>query len=93
MKYIRTKNAIYDNSTIEKIIGREIIEQEKTFEADTIEELVDAIIGIYDGEYQFLWSFPYKCSHYWDVVYGAIWTNKGLMYVAKLNDKGELKLI
>lgn len=27
------------------------------------------------------------------VLYGAIWTNKGLMYVAKMNSKGELKLI
>ena len=25
--------------------------------------------------------------------YGAIWTDKGLIYVAKLNDKGELELI
>ena len=26
-------------------------------------------------------------------VYGAIWTSKGLIYVAKMNDKGELELI
>ena len=26
-------------------------------------------------------------------VYGAIWTNKGLIYVAKLNENGELELI
>lgn len=26
-------------------------------------------------------------------VYGAIWTNKGLIYVAKMNEKGELVLI
>lgn len=26
-------------------------------------------------------------------VYGAIWTDKGLIYVAKMNDKGELELI
>lgn len=25
--------------------------------------------------------------------YGAIWTDKGLIYVAKMNDKGELKLL
>ena len=24
---------------------------------------------------------------------GAIWTDKGLIYVAKMNDKGELELI
>ena len=26
-------------------------------------------------------------------LYGAVWTDKGLIYVAKLNDKGELELI
>ena len=26
-------------------------------------------------------------------LYGAIWTNKGLTYVAKMNDKGELELL
>ena len=31
-------------------------------------------------------------SHY-DIVYGAIWCSKGLIYVAKMNDKGELELI
>ena len=28
-----------------------------------------------------------------DVIYGAIWTDKGLIYVAKMNKKGELELI
>ena len=27
------------------------------------------------------------------VLYGAIWTSKGLIYVAKMNDKGELELL
>lgn len=26
-------------------------------------------------------------------VYGAIWTDKGLIYVAKMNEKGELELL
>ena len=26
-------------------------------------------------------------------IYGAIWTDKGLIYIAKLNDKGELELL
>lgn len=26
-------------------------------------------------------------------LYGAIWTDKGLIYVAKINDKGELEII
>ena len=28
-----------------------------------------------------------------DTIYGAIWTSKGLIYVAKMNDKGELRLL
>ena len=28
-----------------------------------------------------------------EVVYGAIWTDEGLIYIAKMNDKGELELI
>ena len=26
-------------------------------------------------------------------IYGAIWTDKGLIYVAKMNEKGELELL
>lgn len=63
-------------------------------QADTIEELCDEFIGINDNEHQFLRAIPYKCSNYWNNgVYGAIWTDKGLIYVAKLNNKGELELI
>ena len=29
----------------------------------------------------------------WTEIYGAIWTDKGLIYVAKMNDKGELELL
>ena len=31
-------------------------------------------------------------GHY-DIIYGAIWTDKGLIYVAKMNEKRELVLI
>lgn len=29
----------------------------------------------------------------YDIIYGAIWTDKGLIYVANMNSKGELELI
>lgn len=29
----------------------------------------------------------------YDIIYGAIWTDKGLIYVAKMNSTGELELI
>jgi len=28
-----------------------------------------------------------------EIIYGAIWTDKGLIYVAKMNSKGDLELI
>lgn len=31
-------------------------------------------------------------GHY-DIIYGAIWTSKGLIYVAKMNENGDLELI
>ena len=36
------------------------------------------------------------CHSYGDKkiqIYGAIWTDKGLIYVAKMNKKGELELL
>ena len=67
-------------------------------EADTIEELCDRFV-VMDKEtkevmnivsflaYAKLWS---SCKY---DVYGAVWTDKGLIYVAKMNDKGDLILI
>ena len=73
-------------------------------EADTIEELCDEIvidckenlskkpfIHILSPKYYMKRNIDYK-----DLtvnVYGAIWTNKGLIYVAKMNKEGELELI
>lgn len=105
MKYIRTKDTIYkvrkpaldeylwEDSTYvyghEHIKNSEIIEQ-----ADAIEELCDELVGIDDGKPQMLRFVPYACSQYWNGgVYGAIWTDKGLIYVAKMNEKGELELL
>ena len=60
-------------------------------QADTIEELCDegvcnnSLTGFVDIRGFELYK-KYKC-------YGAIWTDKGLIYVAKMNDKGELELL
>lgn len=67
-------------------------------QADTIEELCDAYV-VKSGEAYIVWqilSFDqirlnYKSKVY--EIYGAIWTDKGLIYVAKMNEKGELVLI
>ena len=68
-------------------------------QADTIEELCDEFIGIYKDEEEiddkeisyFLENLSRE--NYFKEIYGAIWTDKGLIYVAKMNDKGELELL
>ena len=105
MKYIRTKDAIYkvrkpalDEYLWEDsvyVYGHEHIDNKDIIKrADTIEELVDELVGIDDGKPHMLRFVPYACLQYWNGgVYGAIWTDKGLIYVAKMNEKGELELL
>lgn len=108
MKYIRTKNGIYtllstyelNNRTYyctdEQISSFDVSEVIK--EADTIEELCDKFVYnddvfknvIYEN-YKALKMLLKIRKNY--IVYGAIWTDKGLIYVAKINDKGELELL
>ena len=70
--------------------------------ADTIEELCDEFVLFYDseetkpdltyrGDFNDLY-FQNELKHS-AKCYGAIWTDKGLIYVAKMNDKGELELL
>lgn len=85
------------------------MEEEPIREAKTIEELCDEFVGYVGEEYvkenetygipnfqeydlkDMLYHMSYNKEDC--VVYGAIWTNKGLIYVAKMNDKGDLELI
>ena len=66
--------------------------------ADTIEELCDLFIGIYKDEEEIEDKEIGHCFDFFQneksfkEIYGAIWTKKGLIYVAKMNDKGELEL-
>lgn len=66
--------------------------------ADTIEELCDVFVMIsedYDlPQLVCKMNFEYcKTICKWTNFYGAVWTNKGLIYVAKMNEKGELELL
>ena len=71
-------------------------------EADTIEELCDMFVvvdnerhiplsNVEDTNEEWLKRVFHVSNNY--VVYGAIWTEKGLIYVAKMNDKGELEVL
>lgn len=107
MKYIRTENGIYkrredtyiENNILYQIgynFGRanlgEVIKQ-----ADTIEELCDEFVGVdktCENGHQLLRAIPYKCANFWNGgVYGAVWCEWGLKFVAKLDDKGEWHLL
>ena len=72
-------------------------------EATTIEELCDEFVKVYirikpeilpyDENYEEEQEMT-KIMPNRDVkIYGAIWTDKGLIYVAKMNESGELVLI
>lgn len=63
-------------------------------QADTIKELCDEFVYVDEEIKQFLVSDDldmYKAKQL--KVFGAIWTDKGLIYVAKMNEKGELELL
>lgn len=112
MKYIRTKDGVYDEkkykvakafiSIIEEEQRKIMPAKETDFsiikQADTIEELCDEFVYIDDTFKNVLYKdlepirVLIKLRHNYKV-YGAIWTDKGLIYIAKMNDKGELELL
>lgn len=70
--------------------------------ADTIEELCDEFVFIdefFKREHRLSYSLENALAlcKYHDVdittLRSAIWTDKGLIYVAKMNEKGELELL
>ena len=115
MKYIRTKDGIYevvkeDGNWLEIISNFErkmqchcVIKKHAVIkQADTIEELCDEFVWVsVNGEYHNRKANTYgletskmhRNSLQIKEIYGAIWTDKGLIYVAKMNEKGELELL
>lgn len=72
---------------------RKIIKQ-----ANTIEELCDEFAFICEDfnkpQLVIPMNFEYcKKTFKYIEIYGAIWADKGLIYVAKMNEKGELELL
>lgn len=73
-------------------------------QADTIEELCDEFVLAKNDYFEYtifrlfttaksLKLESVKNKEVVANIYGAIWTDKGLIYVAKMNDKGELELL
>lgn len=100
MKYIRTKDGIY-RTTKNFVVGKEHyvawhdFYEEIIKQADTIEELCDEFVAIHKtfSKTYCIRKVPFEKQDENFNIYGAIWTNKGLIYVAKMNDKGELELL
>lgn len=99
MRYIRTKETDYgciiDTIKYKEITGEDcfIPKNEIVDEADTLEELCDEFVVIIENKPHIIPREWLKQEIIVDELYGAIWTSKGLIYVAKMNDKGELELL
>ena len=127
MRYIRTKDGIYDleKSLFHQYNGIRVLTPYcKQYEenpslcktADTIEELCDEFLDTSELKTTNTGGWLYdefdsdnKCLVYYaederrtiplnefddlSKIYGAIWTEWGLKYVAKMNEKGELELL
>lgn len=101
--YIRTKDGrILDFDKLNEVSKLSIdMAEEPIREAKTIEELCDEFVvnfECFNRSYYFIYKNSYdelksdvQTFNY--SAYGAIWTPKGLIFVAKMNDKGELELI
>jgi hypothetical protein len=105
MKYIRTPDGrILEWEKLNELAKLSIDTcEEEVKEADTIEELCDIYVSVYEEslDNELFWACKYtpmEVKNFYTgyipkEVYGAIWTDKGLIYVAKMNEKGELELL
>lgn len=82
MAFIRKDQVINQSETIEELCDDFVIEWLPTNHKDifTIDKYSKEVVKSCIGNNK-------------TKVYGAIWTSKGLIYVAKMNDNGELELI
>ncbi len=102
MKYIRTKYAIYESNQwvydgLLRIKARMKYHKDNPdviATANTIEELCDEFVYVASEKDRPVVCYKPTAFHKLsDNLYGAVWTDNGLIYVAKMNDKGELELL
>lgn len=103
MKYARVKHGIFkvvrdDGDRLQvgfRGIGCDYISKRVVVkQSDSIEELLDKFVISSENGEKFIYD-PFDLDG-WIIegtLYGAIWTERGLIYVAKLNDKGEWELL
>ena len=99
MTYIRTKNRIVKAETIADIQTKVIWKDNFVKQADNIEELCDGFIfkDTEANELHFLDKNEgislFAAALFIETVRGYIETDKGLIYVAKMNEEGEFELL
>ena len=94
MKYIRTKDGIIvcENMPFSGERQRNYIIEGDV--ADTIEELCDEFVYQTSKSKRYIETYLSRNNGVEIInVYGAIWTDKGLIYVAKMNESGCLELL
>lgn len=95
MKYIRTKDGIFDEAEHRHTIKNSKVSIMGIFyefkQADAIEELYDVVVCIRKIDNEHYIVKRKKIFDYWYLdnfvncdFYGAIWTDKGLIYKAKM---------
>ena len=101
-RFIKTKSGKIgdlDTMTFDSALPKEnYIKFNAVKQADTIDELLDQVVYVKDKSFEVYLHLSEKkydleqmkkgCT-----IYGAVGTDKGLIYVAKLNKKGEWELL
>ena len=105
MKYIRTDDDIRLTEDVLLTTNPPRTPLPHWKQSDDLKELVDCYVVVKKKVHSFYtkYQFNRKRADHWvlarqikigkKIVLGAIWTDKGLKYVAKMNDKGDLELI
>ena len=102
--YIRTKDGVYEavKSHDGHIVGLWNPEVKILNQSENLEELCDCFVT--KGNKHIVWDKQHNKGimfeqvkesypNYHFEIYGAIWTDKGLIYVAKMDNEGKLVLI
>ena len=101
--YIRTKYEIVKVETVADIQTKVIFKDNFVAQSENLEELCDDFVlydnqlntyGVFDKKViTFKWIKNHLEIYKGMTIYGAIWTSKGLIYVAKMDSDGKLVLI
>ena len=84
-KVIDTSEIIKTADTIEELCDEFVVVENKSHNIPSyLEEAINRFMEKQDGELS---------DDYHIEIYGAIWTDKGLIYKAKMNSNGELELL